>query len=293
MERIHLERGRTRCTIVPAVGGRLHQLEIQDAGSWLPLLLSPDDMAEAAAQPMASGSFALVPWPNRIKDGVFEFDGKRYKLERNHNGDAIHGFGFRRPWTVDDVSATACVLSLAFDAAWPFGGRSLQEFTLNDDSIMQRVELHATDQPFPAGIAWHPYFRRDVRPGSEPRVQVLADEMYELDDMISTGRILPVSGEADLRNAPELGERLLDHCYRDVRSPMRIRWGDIELTMEQSANQTHAVVYTASQAFCVEPQTCAIDAFNLEASGTRQDTGMAVVAPGNPLIATTTWRWHA
>jgi galactose mutarotase-like enzyme len=61
--------------------------------------------------------------------------------------------------------------------------------------------------------------------------------------------------------------------------------------MEHSPNVTHAVVYTPARAVCIEPQTCAIDAFNLEAQGI-EGAGAIVVEPGRPLIASTTWRWR-
>jgi hypothetical protein len=57
--------------------------------------------------------------------------------------------------------------------------------------------------------------------------------------------------------------------------------------MEQSPNVTHAVVYTR-RTRCAEPQTCAIDAFNLAAQGI-DGTGVAVVGAGSPLVAETAW----
>jgi galactose mutarotase-like enzyme len=71
---------------------------------------------------------------------------------------------------------------------------------------------------------------------------------------------------------------------------MRLRWDDLEVWMEWSGTGTHAVVYTPPEAVCLEPQTCAIDAFNLQARGI-DDIGVAVVEPGHPLVASTTWRW--
>jgi len=60
--------------------------------------------------------------------------------------------------------------------------------------------------------------------------------------------------------------------------------------MRSSANVTHAVVYTPKHAVCIEPQTCAPDAFNLAAQGV-EGAGLVVVDERHPLIATTTWRW--
>src|SRR5207302_273012 len=124
MELLHLESGRTRCCIVPEAGGRLHQVELFDGHEWLPLLYSPADPTAALEAPTMSGSFAMVPWPNRIAGGVFAFDGQAYELPRNHHRHAIHGFGFDRPWRVASKSTDTCQLSLDFRDAWPFGGHA-------------------------------------------------------------------------------------------------------------------------------------------------------------------------
>jgi aldose 1-epimerase len=182
-------------------------------------------------------------------------------------------------------------LSLAFGDAWPFGGRAVQEFALLDDGIAQRIEVHATRQSFPAGAGWHPWFRRDVRAGTDVRVLVDADRLYETHEMIPTGRLKPALGEGDLRGYPALGARRLDHCYPVRHGDLRIRWGDVELRMASSPNVAHAVVYTPREGVCIEPQTCAIDAFNLDAQGIT-GSGSVVVTPRHPLVATTRWRWR-
>jgi galactose mutarotase-like enzyme len=117
-----------------------------------------------------------------------------------------------------------------------------------------------------------------------------APDRYELVDHIPAGRIVPVEGEYDLRQYTPLGDRRLDDCYRCPAGTQRLRWGDLELWIESSESVGHAVVYTPEHAVCLEPQTCAVDAFNL-ASGGFEGTGMAVIEPGRPLVATTTWRW--
>jgi galactose mutarotase-like enzyme len=61
--------------------------------------------------------------------------------------------------------------------------------------------------------------------------------------------------------------------------------------MTQSPNVAHAVVYTPPEDVCLEPQTCAPDAFNLLAQGI-EGVGVAIVEPGRPLVAETRWRWR-
>lgn len=290
MQTITLERGRTRVTIAPDAGGRVAQIAVRDRDGWLPLLYAPGDGADAG--PLSWGSFVMAPWPNRIAGGVFLFEGAEYRMPAMHEGHALHGLGFDRAWSVDAHDASSAVLSLAFDERWPWPARAVQHLTLADDGLVQTVEVHSTAGRFPAGAGWHPWLRRDVRAATEPQVRVDADSRYEQGaDRIPTGRIVPAGGDADLRSGPPAGDRRLDDCYRHPRGPLRLRWGTLELTMEQSPNVGHAVVYTPPQALCLEPQTCANDAFNLAARGV-DGTGTAVVTPGAPLVASTHWRWR-
>jgi aldose 1-epimerase len=291
MDVIELETATSHCTVASEAGGRLLRLEARDAGGrWRPLLLAPDDPDQVLREPTRWGAFPMVPWPNRITEAQFRFDGKTYRVPPNSGVNAIHGVGFDRPWSIEAADARSAVMSVNFDERWPFGGGARHTVRVLDDGVALTLEVFAGDRAFPAGAGWHPWLRRDVS-GDEPvSVQVDAGEIYELAAMIPTGRLTPVSRETDLRTAPELGDRRLDTCYRHPRGPLRIAWGAFELTITSSANVTHAVVYTPERAVCVEPQTCAIDAFNLD---TRHafDSGTAVVEPGRPLIAETTWRW--
>ena len=58
-----------------------------------------------AGQPSPSGrGQVLIPWPNRLEDGSYEFDGQRHQLELNEpeNGNAIHGLVRWEPWTIGE-----------------------------------------------------------------------------------------------------------------------------------------------------------------------------------------------
>ncbi len=291
METIELSRGHTRAIVLPEAGGRLHQLSIREGPRWLPLLCSPASPRAHLADPLAGGSYAMAPWPGRIDGGRFLWNGRLHRVPVTDGAHALHGRAVYQPWTVDTRTSTACRLSCEFDTGWPFRGRAVQEIEVRDNGVWQRLEVQAAGgERFPAGVGWHPWFRRGVRPGHDVRVLVDADDMYETADMIPTGWLPQAKGATNLSGYPALGVRRLDTCYRHPRGPLRIRWDDIELTMMSSPNITHAVIFTPRHAVCVEPQTCAPDAFNLAAQGV-PGTGMAIVDDRHPLIATTTWRW--
>lgn len=233
----------------------------------------------------------MAPWPGRIDGGRFLWAGRVHRVPVNDGVHSLHGRGVYRPWTVESYTATTCRLSVDFDAGWPFPARAMQDITLLEDGISQRVEVQAAHGArFPAGIGWHPWFRRSVGSRTGARVCIDADRINETAEMIPTGWMPRVKDATDLRSYPPLGMRRIDACYRHPRGPLRVRWGDIELTMRSSANVTHAVVYTPTHAVCIEPQTCAPDAFNLAAQGVA-GAGMAVVDQRHPLVATTVWRW--
>jgi len=288
---VSIARGRTRAHIAPEAGGRLHQLEVFDGSAWLPLLVAPRSPAASLREPLDWSSYPMLPWVNRIEAGRFTWRGRLYMLPPAAEGNALHGLGPFQPWRVESSTAAACAISTSFDCRWPFGGRAVQTFAVADTAITQRIELHATRASFPAGVGWHPWFRRDVRPGAAMRVTVDASHRYETDAMIPTGWLLRATGDHDLRSGPAIGSRRLDTCYRHPRGDLRVRWDDLELTMRSSPNVGHAVVYTSPRGVCVEPMTAAIDAFNLLAQGI-QGVGVQIVRPGRPLVATTRWSWR-
>lgn len=291
-ELIVLQRGRTRLTVAPRYGGRIAQIELLDGRTWLPLLHDDTRIPIDARDPLAWGCFPMAPWPNRIAGGRFEFDGRSYSLPVNDGKHALHGLTFDRPWDVVKQEENLAVMQLSLvGSAWPWHASCSHSISVFDDGLSLEIEVRSTDEAtFPAGVGWHPWFRRDVRPGHDVRLQIDSDRVYELSAMIPTGRLLPVDELHDMREYPRLGERRIDACYSHPREAPRIRWGDVELTMQSSANVDHVVVYTPAQAVCIEPQTCAIDAFNI-AAGRHDRRGMVELVPGGVLRATGEWHW--
>jgi|CXWL01.1.fsa_nt_gi aldose 1-epimerase len=295
MRLIELASAHTRATVAPEAGGRLVQIEILEGGVWLPLLVAPTKLQSLLDEPLRGGCYPMVPWPGRVDHSRFSWRGDSFELPRNDGPHSIHGSGVYRPWEVREVTATSCRLELDLGSSdgWPFPAVVTQDIAVVDDAIKLQMEVRALDQgEFPAGVGWHPWFRRDVRPGVDPRVRVAADLHYvSRADLVPTGATMVPEGEADLREGPQLGARRLDDFYGGVAEPMTVVWGDLVLTMRSSANMGHAVVYTRSpRGFCVEPQTCVPDAFNLASRGL-EGTGLVVVEPGQPLVAETVWTW--
>ena len=90
---------------------------------------------------------------------------------------AIHGVGYDRPWRIVDDRT----LAIDLDERWPFRGRLVQRFALTEASMSFELTLEA-DEPMPATIGWHPWFRRVLEPGDAPvELEFAADTMLVRD----------------------------------------------------------------------------------------------------------------
>src|SRR5690242_12076603 len=60
----------------------------------------------------------LIPFPGRIKEGRYSFDGSAYQLERNdkEGPNAIHGFVRNMPWTTRQQQSDSVDFEVALDA---------------------------------------------------------------------------------------------------------------------------------------------------------------------------------
>ncbi len=224
------------------------------------------------------GSFPMVPFAGRVRDGRFTFRGRRYDLPIGMPPHAIHGTVLDRPWqSLDDGS-----ISTDLGPSWPFAGRAVQRFELAPGRLSCRLEVHA-DEPMPASIGWHPWFRRVASPvdGGERAIAGAPVEL-ELDAGAMFRRDAAGIATPELVMPPPPGP--WDDCFTDLRQPPLLRWpGFLELTIDSDCPTW--VVYTMpTEALCVEPQTAPPDALNGRP---------AIVEPGRPLVAEMTWTWRS
>src|SRR5688500_9381880 len=93
-----LQAGDSRALIWPAFGFNCLSWQIGDGTD---LLWSDPDVFQNPL-PTRNGVPILFPFPNRIRDGKFTWNGRGYQLPINGpNGrHAIHGFACYRPWRV-------------------------------------------------------------------------------------------------------------------------------------------------------------------------------------------------
>ncbi|MDQ3963287.1 MAG: hypothetical protein M3277_05145 [Actinomycetota bacterium] len=282
-----LSAGSDRVQIEPDEGGKISSLV---AGGTERILTRP---AEASpGDTLLWGCFFMAPWVGRIAEGRLPWEGQTHQFPQNFGGHAIHGLVFDKVWSVDNMTKSSIAMSCDLvRAGWPFGGTVHHRIDLGAGHLTLTARVEAGDRSMPVSVGWHPYFVRPLE--GDLSVTVAADNVLETsEDLIPTGRLIPVSGDTDLRRGRALGERRLDHVYAGARGPARVTWPDLELELEFDQPIETIVVYTPAHAACVEPQTAWPDAPALASSGV-EGTGVATLAGGEAFEASTTWTWRS
>ena len=239
-----------------------------------------------AAEEVCSGGRGqvLVPWPNRVRDGAYEFGGKLRQLplsepERHH---AIHGLVRWVPWR--PLERTAARISLGFtihpQPGYPFLLDLAVEYSLGAEGLRSTCRAeNRGPEPAPFGVGSHPYLKpRGTLEAALLRVP--ARTYLEVDErLIPTGRRLPVEGTPyDFRRPRPVGAMVLDTCYADLDEPglefdgLSVRW---------DAGHSFVQVFTGDtlgadrrrRGLAAEPMSCPPNAFN---SG----EGLVVLEPG-------------
>jgi aldose 1-epimerase len=231
----------------------------------------------------------LVPWPNRVRDGRYAFDGDEHRLELSEpeRGNALHGLVLQSRWRGVRTSARRVALSYALEPApgYPYELALAVSYELASGGVVMTVQatnVGAHRAPFGAGF--HPYLTPGATAVDDMVLEIPARTRVPVDEqrLLPSGPATPVDGsELDFREPRRLGALRVDACFGELgRSPAgvaRVRLGNNsgpgQLTIWMDERFRFVQVFTADAAIALEPMTCAPDAFN---SG----DGLVVLEPG-------------
>lgn len=231
----------------------------------------------------------LIPWPNRIRDGAYELDGRRHQLDLSEpaRDNAIHGLVRWSSWSVSERSADRAVLDhvLRPRPGYPFTLELRVEYSLSADgltAITTATNIGAETCPYGAG--WHPYLsvRGDIV--DEALLRVPAQSVLEADQRgIPVGSRPVEATELDFREPRPIGPTRLDHCFTDLDrgEDGRARVAIGETTLWTDEAYQYLMVFTGDglpdverRSLAVEPMTCTPNAF---VSG----QGLVLLEPGD------------
>lgn len=220
----------------------------------------------------------LVPWPNRIRDGRYTFDGTDQQLwltePARHN--ASHGLVRYVPWRLLESTPSAVTLGITIypQPGWP-GTLAVQlTYRVGPEGLTVRLQadnIGAVSVPF--GYGAHPYLSVGEPTVDEVQVTVPATRYLEVDERLLPAAVVGVAGTAfDYRAGVELGSTSLDTAFTDLARDADGRWrvrltrGDRSAELWADASFTWTQVFSGGPyrtwGMAVEPMTCGPDAFN-------------------------------
>lgn len=282
--------------VVPEAGASIAGLVARVRGARVPILRPTPDDAIASLNSSLFACFALVPWSNRLADARFTFAGRSYQLRPNTpEGYAIHGDVRKRPWQVR--AETDASLELAFasrdfaDVNFPFPFEVGLRYALDGTTLSATLALTScADEPMPAGIGFHPYYRRTLLDDAE-QVEVRATAPRAYRELVPVHPPLPIAADQDFSRRRALGDQDFDTCFAGWDGKATITWprSGVRAHVACDATLDHMILFAppGKPFFALEPVSNANNGFNLAALGDH-DAGMRVLDPGETLRGT--WR---
>ena len=237
--------------------------------------------AEDSTPPFANG-IVLMPWPNRVEDGLWHLDGKRQQLEitevDRHN--SLHGLLRFSPYRPVEQTAHSVTLAAAVfpQHGYPFHLETTVRYELVDDglAVTHQVTNVGTEKA-PVAIGTHPFLTIGDVPSEDLVLTVHASTYFEVDARLNPTAESPVDGTRyDLRRGSVVADQFFDTAFggvvtvNGVSATLRAPDGR-EVRLLQDENHGYVQVFTTPRfpkngglgvAVAVEPMTAPPNALN-------------------------------
>jgi aldose 1-epimerase len=282
-----ISQGNQRAVIVE-VGGGLRSYD--DAAG--PML---DGYEEAEVCSGGRGQ-PLIPWPNRVRDGRYQFAGadQQLALTEPAQQNAIHGLVRWANWDLADRDADRLTMAYTLhpQPGWPGTVELEITYSLHGDGLTvttTATNVGSSDCPFGAGF--HPYLTLGTSTVDSVALKVPGRSYLEADQQGIPVQTLPVAGtDLDFTAPREIEALVLDTGYTDLeRDPdglARVRLADRDdgdgLALWMDHSFSHVMIFTGDtlapqrrrRGLAVEPMTCAPNAL-------QSGDGLLTLAPGD------------
>ena len=281
-------------SVIPEFGANLNELVLRNRNENLEIIRGYKSREEFLRLE-GFKNVLMVPFPNRIENGEYEFQGRKYKLPINeeNNRNSLHGFVYSRQFDLVERMITdnfgAIGLKLFYDrlyTGYPFAFRLLVRFILWKSSSLEVIFVitNVDKVEIPMGVGWHPIFELGDRI-DRFQLKLPVKKMFVLSDrMIPNGKTV----DYEYANKPLLiGNRNFDSVFLVDNSSSRVtteifdveRKVTIEVWQEVGEKKFNFLqVYTPPdrRGIAIEPMSCNINAFN-------NKEGLIVMKPGEEI----------
>ena len=263
-------------------GGGLRALTV---GGWEVL-----DGYASGALPHGRRGGVLLPWPNRLRDGRWRWDGADLQLDVTSPEvpTAIHGLVSSLAFSVLDTADGAVTVGAVVEprSGYPFRLAVALDYVLTGDGLTTTVRVRNDgEDAAPFGVGMHPYLSVGAESDGDvgqAELTLPARTALDLDGGLPTGRSHPFDGDVG-----RIGDRAFDDALTDLvrdddgEARVRLRGpaGELELSLDETWPWLQ--VYTGDtlppgerrRSVAVEPMTCPPNALQSGEGVVRLDPG--------------------
>jgi aldose 1-epimerase len=278
---------------VVEVGGALRTYAVGDRD-----LL--DGYGEHEMCPVARGQ-SLLPWPNRLRDGSYEFAGARHQLPLTEPGmgNAIHGLIRWVNWSASgrDDARVRMEYVLHPQDGYPFTLALSIDYSLDDGGLTVRTSAtNAGEERCPYAAGAHPYLTAGTDVIDSCTLRAPGGKWMPTDERAIPTGVQPVDEtDYDFRAPRQIGSTKLDTGYSDLeRDGDGLAWveltapdGDARVRLWQDERYRYLMLFTGDSipqvdrrrcGLGVEPMTSAPNAF-------QSGEGLHTLEPGQTFTA--------
>lgn len=304
------QKNSVRAKILPDLGNNLVSLSIDQGEKARELIWIPTEIGKLKESSFQFyGNPLLFPFPGRIPKGIFTFQDQDYQMPVNfRDGTAIHGLVFDKKWQVKEISEPSdnevFVKSIyhsneEIERFFPFPFQVEMIYLLRESEL--ELTFKATNlgtNAFPFGYGIHPYFKLTGK-REDWHLCLPAAQIYELRDILPTGRTNKISTRFDFRKEKSLNDIFMDDLFGKIK---KNRNGFVSCLLRNPLNKANITVLS-DQTFdyyvlyapkeypfiCIEPYTCIPNAYNLANQGI--ETGLRFLRPQETFGAKIVFKW--
>lgn len=225
-------------------------------------------------------SSILFPFANRIRNGEYTYNNRKYRLHCNEkeNNNALHGLVFNKPFECIHKESlpeyTSVTLRYRYDGqseGFPYPFAIELTYQLNHDSINLSVKVENNGlEAFPFTLGWHPYFNTknlfDSYLDFKSKKQVVLDLQK-----------IPIKVEDfDVEMPFQIKDDRFDDAYFLESNLIKFMTPEYDLDIICSSESNFLQIYTPKlpNVIALEPMTGIADSFN-------NNVGLQILKPKN------------
>jgi aldose 1-epimerase len=290
----------TYAAILPACGAILHEFLSPFNGQQLNVIESYSSGEDFKSNVEARGFLGckLSPFVCRIHRGTYNFDGKKYTIQKfSLDKNALHGELYDKAFVVIEEATDELYASItlkyeyrAEDPGYPFNYDCMVTWLLQNDNLLSVTTecINKDERPMPMQDGWHPYFNLGD-PVDELMIAFQSDEMVEFNnELIPTQNLIKYNR---FNSVKKIENTLFDNCFTlrtDASQPMCVLSNpakkiSIEIRPEKSYPYLQIYIPAHRKSIAIENISGAPDAFN-------NGMGFITLKPGLSAVFTTSYK---